>query len=145
MPLNTFFETHAVALVLLAATTLFALIIITKIHSVRTDLDRALKALPRDPADGNTINFNGLTDQMDQMAVEIVELKSEGLSKAFVNNANTSTQLATREQYTEVTLDYDNIEQAIKLLRQGLAVDVVSQRLNMNYDHVDLMSRFHGK
>jgi hypothetical protein len=31
------------------------------------------------------------------------------------------------------------------LLRQGLAVDVVSQRLNMNYDHVDLMSRFHGK
>ena len=145
MPLNTFFETHAVALVLLAATTLFALIIITKIHSVRADLDRALKALPRDPADGNTINFNGLTDQMDQMAVEIVELKSEGLSKAFVNNANTSTQLATREQYTEVTLDYDNIEQAIKLLRQGLAVDVVSQRLNMNYDHVDLMSRFHGK
>ena len=145
MPLNTFFETHAVALVLLAATTLFALIIITKIHSVRTDLDRALKALPRDPADGNTINFNGLTDQMDQMAVEIVELKSEGLSKAFVNNANTSTQLATREQYTEVTLDYDNIEQAIKLLRHGLAVDVVSQRLNMNYDHVDLMSRFHGK
>ena len=145
MPLNTFFETHAVALVLLAATTLFALIIITKIHSVRADLDRALKALPRDPADGNTINFNGLTDQMDQMAVEIVALKSEGLSKAFVNNANTSTQLATREQYTEVTLDYDNIEQAIKLLRQGLAVDVVSQRLNMNYDHVDLMSRFHGK
>ena len=145
MPLNTFFETHAVALALLAATTLFALIIITKIHAVRTDLDRALKALPRDPADGNTINFNGLTDQMDQMAVEIVALKADGLSQAFVKNANTSTQLATREHYTEVTPDYDNIEQAIKLLRQGLAVDVVSQRLNMNYDHVDLMSRFHGK
>ncbi|MDG2407217.1 MAG: hypothetical protein P8M25_20455 [Paracoccaceae bacterium] len=145
MPINTLFETHAVALVLLAATTLFALIIITKIHAVRTDLDRALKFLPKDSADGNAIDFNGLTDQMDQMAVEIVALQAQGLSKAFVDNANASTQLATREKYTEVTPDYDNIEQAIKLLRQGLAVDVVSQRLNMNYEHVDLMSRFHGK
>jgi hypothetical protein len=145
MPINTLFETHAVALVLLAATTLFALIIITKIHAVRTDLDRALKFLPKDSSDGNAIDFNGLTDQMDQMAVEIVALQAQGLSKAFVDNANASTQLATREKYTEVTPDYDNIEQAIKLLRQGLAVDVVSQRLNMNYEHVDLMSRFHGK
>ena len=145
MPINTLFETHAVALVLLAATTLFALIIITKIHAVRTDLDRALKFLPKDSSDGNAIDFNGLTDQMDQMAVEIVALQAQGLSKAFVDNANASTQLATREKYTEVTPGYDNIEQAIKLLRQGLAVDVVSQRLNMNYEHVDLMSRFHGK
>jgi hypothetical protein len=141
MAMNTFFETHAVALVLLAATTLFSLIVITKIHSVRTDLDRALKFLPRDPVDGSAIDFNGLTKQT---ANEIIALKAEGMSRAFVDNANVSTQPTTREQYTEVTPDYDNIEQAIKLLRQGLAVDVVSQRLSMNYDHVDLMSRFHG-
>lgn len=143
MQINTFLETHAVALILLAATTLFALIIIIKIHAVRNDLNKALSALPRAARDENANGFQGLNDQVGQTAVEIVALKKEGLSQTFVDGANGSSQLAVAQPYTEVTKDSDNIEQAIKMLRQGLAVDVVSKRLNMQYDHIDLMSRFH--
>ena len=136
MAILSFLETHSVALVLLSATTMFALIIIIKIHSVRTDLDRAIRALPKNSGNSSGTNFEGLNDQIEQMAVEIVALKNEG--------ANALAQPSGRTGYTEITSDSDNIEQAIKLLRQGLAVDAISQRLNMHYDHIDLMSRFHG-
>ena len=72
------------------------------------------------------------------------EMKNDGVSKSFVDDANALAQPTGRTGYTEITADSDKIEQAIKLLRQGLAVDAVSQRLNMHYDHIDLMSRFHG-
>ena len=127
MAILNFFETHSVALILLTATTMFALIIIIKIHAVRSDLDRAIRALPKH-SDCNS----GVT------------LKNESISKSFLDDANAMAQPAGRTGYTEVTADSDKIEQAIKLLRQGLAVDAVSQRLNMHYDHIDLMSRFHG-
>jgi hypothetical protein len=144
MAILSFLETHSVALVLLSATTMFALIIIIKIHSVRTDLDRAIRALPKNSGNSRGTNFEGLNDQIEQMAVEIVALKNEGVSKSFVDDANALAQPSGRTGYTEITADSDNIEQAIKLLRQGLAVDAISQRLNMHYDHIDLMSRFHG-
>jgi hypothetical protein len=144
MTVLSFLETHSVALVLLSATTMFALIIIIKIHSVRTDLDRAIRALPKNSGNSSGTNFEGLNDQIEQMAVEIVALKNEGVSKSFVDDANALAQPSGRTGYTEITTDSDNIEQAIKLLRQGLAVDAISQRLNMHYDHIDLMSRFHG-
>ena len=144
MTVLSFLETHSVALVLLSATTMFALIIIIKIHSVRTDLDRAIRALPKKSGNSSGTNFEGLNDQIEQMAVEIVALKNEGVSKSFVDDANALAQPSGRTGYTEITADSDNIEQAIKLLRQGLAVDAISQRLNMHYDHIDLMSRFHG-
>jgi hypothetical protein len=144
MAVLSFLETHSVALVLLSATTMFALIIIIKIHSVRTDLDRAIRALPKNSGNSSGSNFEGLNDQIEQMAVEIFALKNEGVSKSFVDDANALAQPSGRTGYTEITVDSDNIEQAIKLLRQGLAVDAISQRLNMHYDHIDLMSRFHG-
>ena len=144
MAVLSFLETHSVALVLLSATTMFALIIIIKIHSVRTDLDRAIRALPKNSGNSSGTNFEGLNDQIEQMTVEIVALKNEGVSKSFVDDANALAQPSGRTGYTEITADSDNIEQAIKLLRQGLAVDAISQRLNMHYDHIDLMSRFHG-
>ena len=144
MAILNFLETHSTALILLTATTIFALIIIMKIHSVRTDLDRAIKALPKNSGNNSGASFDGLNDQIEQMAVEIVALKNEGVSKSFVDDANALAQPSGRTGYTEITADSDKIEQAIKLLRQGLAVDAVSQRLNMHYDHIDLMSRFHG-
>ena len=75
MAILSFLETHSVALVLLSATTMFALIIIIKIHSVRTDLDRAIRALPKNSGNSSGTNFEGLNDQIEQMAVEIVALK----------------------------------------------------------------------
>ena len=144
MAILNFFETHSVALILLTATTMFALIIIIKIHAVRSDLDRAIRALPKHSDSNSGVNFDGLNNQMEQMAVEIVTLKNESMSKSFLDDANAMAQPTARTGYTEVTADSDKIEQAIKLLRQGLAVDAVSQRLNMHYDHIDLMSRFHG-
>ena len=144
MAILNFFETHFVALILLSAITIFALIIIIKIHAVRTDLDKAIRALPNQSNNNSRANFEGLNDQIDQMAVEIVTLKNESVSKSFLDDANAMVQPAVRAGYTETTADSDKIDQAIKLLRQGLAVDAVSQRLNMHYDHIDLMSRFHG-
>ena len=78
MAILTFLETHSAALILLTATTMFALIIIMKIHSVRTDLDRAIKALPKNSGNNSGASFDGLNDQIEQMAVEIVALKNEG-------------------------------------------------------------------
>ena len=92
MAILTFLETHSAALILLTATTMFALIIIMKIHSVRTDLDRAIKALPKNSGNNSGASFDGLNDQIEQMAVEIVALKNEGVSKSFVDDANALAQ-----------------------------------------------------
>ena len=71
MAILNFFETHSVALILLTATTMFALIIIIKIHAVRSDLDRAIRALPKHSDSNSGVNFDGMNDQMEQMAVEL--------------------------------------------------------------------------